>query len=141
MFIGHAAVGFASKAAAPRASLGVLLAAPFFLDLLWPVFVLTGVESARIEPGNTVYTPIAFDNYPWSHSLLMAILWGALFGFLVRIGRRSVYFLIPDGEGTRFALSRSSSGSRPGPRLSGNGRTPRFASAIRISAQTGAAFG
>jgi hypothetical protein len=28
MFIGHAAVGFASKAAAPRASLGVLLAAP-----------------------------------------------------------------------------------------------------------------
>ena len=51
MFIGHAAVGFASKAAAPRVSLGVLLAAPFLLDLLWPVFVLTGIESARIEPG------------------------------------------------------------------------------------------
>ena len=89
MFIGHAAVGFASKAAAPRASLGVLLAAPFLLDLLWPVFVLTGIESARIDPGNTAFTPIAFDSYPYSHSLLMAILWAALFGFLVHVALRS----------------------------------------------------
>ena len=89
MFIGHAAVGFASKAAAPRVSLGVLLAAPFLLDLLWPVFVLTGIESARIDPGNTAFTPIAFDSYPWSHSLLMAVLWGALFGFLVHLAVRS----------------------------------------------------
>jgi len=89
MFIGHAAVGFASKAAAPRVSLGVLLAAPFLLDLLWPVFVLTGVESARIDPGNTAFSPIAFDSYPWSHSLLMAILWGAIFGLIVQIVLRS----------------------------------------------------
>lgn len=89
MFIGHAAVGFASKAAAPRVSLGVLLAAPLLLDLLWPVFVLTGIESARIEPGNTAFTPIAFDSYPFSHSLLMAILWGALYGFLVHLATRS----------------------------------------------------
>ena len=90
MFIGHAAVGFASKAAAPRASLGLLLAAPFLLDLLWPVFILTGVESASIEPGNTIFTPNAVDHYPWSHSLLMAVLWGALFGFLVHMVSRSV---------------------------------------------------
>ena len=89
MFIGHAAVGFASKAAVPRASLGVLLAAPFLLDLIWPVFLLTGVESARIEPGNTAFTPLAFDHYPWSHSLLMAVLWGALFGVLVYLALRS----------------------------------------------------
>jgi hypothetical protein len=89
MFIGHAAVGFASKAVVPRASLGVLLAAPFFLDILWPIFILTGLESARIEPGNTAFTPLAFDSYPWSHSLLMAILWGALFGFIVYVVSRS----------------------------------------------------
>ncbi|MGE5716007.1 MAG: metal-dependent hydrolase [Acidobacteriota bacterium] len=89
MFIGHAAVGFASKAAAPRVSLGVLLAAPFLLDLLWPVFVLTGIESARIEPGNTAFSPIAFDSYPWSHSLLMAILWAALLGAFVHLALRS----------------------------------------------------
>jgi membrane-bound metal-dependent hydrolase YbcI (DUF457 family) len=89
MFIGHAAVGFASKAVVPRASLGVLLAAPFLLDILWPIFILTGIESARIEPGNTAFTPLAFDSYPWSHSLLMAILWGALFGFIVFVLSRS----------------------------------------------------
>lgn len=89
MFIGHAAVGFASKAAVPRAPLGVLLAAPFLLDLLWPVFLLTGIESASIEPGNTAFTPLAFDSYPWSHSLVMAVLWAALFGFLVHVVLRS----------------------------------------------------
>jgi len=80
MFIGHFAVGFAAKRVAPRASLGVLLAAPLFLDLLWPVFMLLGIESARIAPGDTRYTPMAFDHYPWSHSLLMTLVWALLFG-------------------------------------------------------------
>jgi len=55
MFIGHAAVGLASKAAAPRASLGWLLAAPFLLDLLWPVFLLLGVERVTIERGPNAF--------------------------------------------------------------------------------------
>lgn len=88
MFIGHAAVAFASKKAAPRASLGYLMAAPFLLDLIWPIFLLTGVESAHIEPGNTAFTPLAFDHYPWSHSLLMAVVWGVLFAALYRMRAR-----------------------------------------------------
>jgi membrane-bound metal-dependent hydrolase YbcI (DUF457 family) len=76
MFIGHYAVGFGLKKAAPRTSLGILLLAPLLLDLLWPVFLLLGWESARIEPGNTAFTPLAFTAYPWSHSLAMAAAWG-----------------------------------------------------------------
>jgi hypothetical protein len=53
MFIGHFAVGFAAKKFAPRASLALLLAAPLFLDILWPVFLLLGWEHARVDPGNT----------------------------------------------------------------------------------------
>jgi hypothetical protein len=75
MFIGHFAVGFAAKRFAPRASLAVLLAAPLFCDLLWPVFVLLGWERVRIDPGNTKFTPLDFMYYPWSHSLLMSFLW------------------------------------------------------------------
>jgi hypothetical protein len=75
MFIGHFAVGFASKRLAPRASLGPLLGAPLFLDLVWPVFVLTGIERVRIDPGNTAFTPLAFDSYPWSHSLVTSVGW------------------------------------------------------------------
>ncbi|HYU27149.1 MAG TPA: hypothetical protein VEO74_18205, partial [Thermoanaerobaculia bacterium] len=70
MFIGHNAVGFASKQPAPRASLGVLMAAPMLPDLLWPIFLLLGIEHVRIEPGATRWTPLDFTDYPWSHSLL-----------------------------------------------------------------------
>jgi hypothetical protein len=78
MFIGHYAVGFAAKKYAPRTSLAVLMIAPLFLDLLWPIFVLAGWERARIDPGNTAVTPLDFISYPISHSLLMAVVWATL---------------------------------------------------------------
>lgn len=80
MFIGHPAFGFAAKRAAPRTSLGWLVAAPMFADLLWPILLLLGVEHVRIQPGNTAMTPLDFYDYPWSHSLLTLALWGALLG-------------------------------------------------------------
>lgn len=84
MFIGHFAVGYAAKRAAPRLSLGLLFAAAQLPDLLWPVLVALGVERVRIDPGNTVVTPLDFISYPWSHSLLALIVWGAIFGVLAR---------------------------------------------------------
>jgi len=80
VFIGHNAVGFASKQPAPRASLGVLMAAPMLPDLLWPIFLLLGIEHVRIEPGATRWTPLDFTDYPWSHSLLMVVVQALLFG-------------------------------------------------------------
>lgn len=80
MFIGHFSVALASKRVAPRPSLGWLIAACQFPDLLWPVLVLAGVERVRIAPGDTAFTPLAFDYYPWSHSLLMDVAWGAALG-------------------------------------------------------------
>src|SRR5512144_2254744 len=82
MFIGHMAVGFVSKRLAPRASSGVLMAAPMALDLLWPVFLLAGWEQVNIDPGNTAFTPLDFVSYPYSHSLVMSAVWGALFASL-----------------------------------------------------------
>jgi len=82
MFIGHFAVGFAAKRFAPRTSMAALLAAPLFLDLLWPVFVLLGWEQVRIDPGNTRYTPLDLYYYPWSHSLLMSVVWATGFALI-----------------------------------------------------------
>ena len=82
MFIGHAAVGLASKRLAPDSSLGILIAAPFALDLLWPLFLLAGWERVRIDPGNTAFTPFDFVSYPYTHSLAMAAGWAVLFGFV-----------------------------------------------------------
>ena len=80
MFLGHFAVGFASKKFAPRSSEGVLLAAPELADILWPFLLLLGWEQARIDPGNTRFTPFDFVSYPWSHSLLMLCVWATAFG-------------------------------------------------------------
>jgi len=79
MFIGHNAVALASKRFAPKTSLGILTAAAMLPDLIWPIFLLLGVESAQIVPGATVLSPINFTNYPWTHSLAMTIAWGAAF--------------------------------------------------------------
>jgi len=85
MFIGHIAVGLAAKRVAPKASLGTLLMAAQFTDLLWPVFLLLGVERVAIEPGNTAVCPLVFVSYPISHSLLADVGWAALFAGLYRI--------------------------------------------------------
>lgn len=84
MFLGHFGVGFAAKPLAPRASLGALFLAAQLVDLLWPMLLLLGVERVAIAPGITAVTPLDFTHYPWSHSLLMVALWGALFALAYR---------------------------------------------------------
>jgi hypothetical protein len=86
MFIGHFAVALAAKKVVPKTSLATLIFSAQFLDLLWPIFLLTGVEHVRIDPGNTPVTPLDFYDYPLSHSLLTAVAWSVVVGGL--------YFLI-----------------------------------------------
>jgi hypothetical protein len=96
VFIGHFAVGFAAKRAAPRASLGTYVAAATFLDILWPVFLLLGIETVRIAPGIVPACPFDFVSYPWSHSLLMAVVWSGVFGgahYLIRRDRTTARML------------------------------------------------
>jgi hypothetical protein len=89
MFVGHLGVAFAAKRLAPRTSLGTLVGASFGLDLIWPLLLLAGVEHVRIDPGNTAFTPLAFDDYPWSHSLVAAFAWGAGLASIARVVSRS----------------------------------------------------
>jgi hypothetical protein len=78
MGIGHLAVGFAAKRAAPTVPLVVLLLAATFLDVLWSSFILLGVEHARIVPGITAASPLDLYDYPVSHSLVATLLWTGL---------------------------------------------------------------
>jgi hypothetical protein len=82
MFIGHFAVAFAAKRATPTTSLGTLFIACELVDLLWPVFLLAGIETVAITPGVTQFTPLDFQHYPWSHSLLMGAVWALVFAGL-----------------------------------------------------------
>jgi len=80
MFVGHFAVALAAKKATPRLSLPLLFAAVSFLDILWPLFIVLGVEHARITPGFTAASPLDLYDFPISHSLVTSLLWSALWG-------------------------------------------------------------
>jgi len=82
MFIGHYAVGLASKRLAPRASMGVLIAAPILLDLLWPVFLLLGREHVAIGTSSNPFLRLEFNYYPFSHGLIAVVGWAILFASL-----------------------------------------------------------
>ena len=89
MFIGHFGIGFGAKRFAPAVSLGTLFLAAQFADLLWPTLLLMGVEEVRIDPGITVVTPLDFVHYPYSHSLIAMVAWGAVFGIVYKLARSS----------------------------------------------------
>jgi LexA-binding, inner membrane-associated putative hydrolase len=91
VFLGHFAVAFAAKRAAPRVSLGTLFIACELVDLLWPAFVLLGLESVAIRPGDTAFTPLEFLSYPWTHSLLMCALWALAMGLLYFFAQKSAF--------------------------------------------------
>lgn len=96
MFIGHFAAGFASKKISNSLSLALAFIAVQFLDLLWPILVLLGIEKVRIEEGITKLTPLDFTYYPYSHSLLMVIVWSLLFGL--------IYYLVTKNRQNSFIL-------------------------------------
>jgi hypothetical protein len=80
MFLGHYAVALGAKRAAPGTSLGTLFLAVQFLDLLWPILLLAGLERVRIAPGLMAANSLDFVHYPISHSLLAAAGWALLLG-------------------------------------------------------------
>lgn len=86
MFVGHIAIALAAKRVAPRTNLGLLTLGAQWADTLWPILVLVGVERVEIRPGVTRMTPLDFVSYPWSHSLLMLAVWGALAALAYRRG-------------------------------------------------------
>lgn len=86
MFIGHFGLSLAAKKAAPKVSLGTLFFATQFVDIVWPLLLVLGVEKVAISPGHTETNSFDFIYYPYTHSLLMSIVWGAIVG--------GVYWLI-----------------------------------------------
>jgi len=96
MFIGHFGVGLAAKRVDQKPSLGTLFFASQFIDLLWPIFLLLGIEKVVIDPGNTVFTPLDFIYYPFTHSLVGVLFWGIVVG--------GVYYLIKKNFKTALLL-------------------------------------
>lgn len=96
MFIGHFGLGFAAKKITPKPSLGTLFFAAQFIDLIWPILLILGLERVEIDPGNTIITPLNFIHYPISHSLFGVIIWALIFGgfyFLIKRNFKNAVWL------------------------------------------------
>lgn len=79
MFTGHFAAAFAAKKADRHLSLGTSFMAAQWLDLLWPLLLLTGIEKVAINHDPAAVISLNFTYYPLSHSLLAAAAWAVLF--------------------------------------------------------------
>lgn len=94
MLVGHHAVGFAAKRAAPRVSLGTLQVACVFPDLLVFVNQLIGLEHARITPGITAFSGLDGYDVAISHSLATSVAWAAFLPWSTLAGDVTVAVLL-----------------------------------------------
>jgi hypothetical protein len=78
MFVGHYGIALAAKRLSPRTSLGVTFLAVQLLDILWAPAILLGIEHARIVRDYLPASSLRFSDFPWTHSLVMAIAWSWL---------------------------------------------------------------
>jgi hypothetical protein len=77
MYGGHYAAALAIKAKEPRAPTWALLLGVGFLDVLFGIFVMLGVEKVTMTPH--VGHGFSLDFIDWSHSLAMSLVWAVLF--------------------------------------------------------------
>ncbi len=78
MFAGHYGVSFACKGVEQRLPLWLLFLAVQFVDILWSILNLLGIEKVRIVPGITATNPLDLYYIPYTHSLVAALMWSAL---------------------------------------------------------------
>jgi membrane-bound metal-dependent hydrolase YbcI (DUF457 family) len=90
MFLGHYGLAFGAKKVAPQVSLLTLFVAVEFVDILWPFMLLLDIEKVKIQPGFTEVTPFEFVHYPYTHSLVMGVVWGVLFGLGYWLFRKDI---------------------------------------------------
>jgi len=92
MFVGHYGVSFAVKSVDKQIPLWMLFVAVQFVDVLWAIFILAGVEKVRITPGITATNPLDLYYMPYTHSLVAALFWSGVGLIAYRfVGRGASY--------------------------------------------------
>jgi membrane-bound metal-dependent hydrolase YbcI (DUF457 family) len=95
MFIGHYGVAFAVKRAEKQIPLWLLFVAVQFVDVIWSVLVMLGVEKARITRDYVGSLPLDLYYMPYTHSLPGALVWSLLAYWVCRLfTSRRASFLI-----------------------------------------------
>ena len=84
MFVGHYSVAFACRTERNKIPLWVLFVAVQFLDYIWATLVLLGIEKLRVIKGFTAGSMLDSYFHPYSHSLIMAMIWSVVAAFVYK---------------------------------------------------------
>jgi len=105
LFTGHYSFSFAGKSLAGKSGdqnsdrripLWLLFVAVQWIDVMWSVFVLLGIEKVRIVPGITASNALDLYYMPYTHSLAGVLCWSALAYVVCQ--------MVPSLRGTRTGM-------------------------------------
>jgi hypothetical protein len=108
MFVGHYGISFAAKPVAPRVPLWVWFIAVQWLDVIWSVLVLAGVEQLRIVPGFTQANALDLYYMPYTHglpgSLALSLAFGAIVALFIPGHRTKTVLLVAAASFSHWVL-------------------------------------
>ncbi len=108
MFVGHYGVSFALKPKAPRVPLWVWFIAVQWLDVVWSVLVLLGVERLRIVPSFTQANALDLYYMPYTHglpgSIALSLILGAFVALFMRGNRARIFGLVAAASFSHWIL-------------------------------------
>lgn len=85
MFVGHYGPSLGLRRASGGVPLWILFLAVQFVDVLWSILIMAGVEKVRITPGFTASSPLDLHYMPYTHSLTASMGWAFLLGWLASL--------------------------------------------------------
>jgi hypothetical protein len=105
MFVGHYGISFAAPSSRVRLPLWVWFVAVQWLDVVWSLLVLMGIEKLHITPGFTQANALDLYYMPFTHSLPGALAISAILPASLRclpppgvrdcfVGRSRVFFAL-----------------------------------------------
>jgi len=83
MFVGHYALGFYLKKKNMGVPLWLIFLGVQFVDLLWAIFIMLGIERASFNPDASVFLRAVYEYYPFTHSLITSATIALLASYLV----------------------------------------------------------
>ena len=108
MFVGHYGAAFSAKPVAPAVPLWVYFIAVQWLDVVWSVLVLIGVEKLHIVPGFTEANPYDLYYMPYTHGLpgavVLSVALGAVVAALVAQQRGRAFLVVSAASVSHWIL-------------------------------------
>jgi hypothetical protein len=98
MFIGHYGPALGAKAALRQIPLWVLFIAVQWMDVVWSVLVLAGIEKVRVVPGLMEGSALDLYYMPYTHGLFgalaLSVILGAIVAMFMRENKRAAFFVV-----------------------------------------------